>query len=147
MCASAMPGNRLHCFNRLLRELVVVRTAARHLQINGRGQTEVQNLVGDVGRREEEGGRGKIRVQIGAQFAHVKSACSRLAGLQRDQDVAVGIGRRSRWSLKARLMPPLGSPMLSRMSLIWSGRNDVTYLLLDGGKVLLGIFGRMPCGG
>ena len=62
-----------------------------------------------------------------------------LAGLERDQDLAVGVGDGGVLP-KARLMPPLGRPMLSRMSSISLGRDDLADLFFDGGEVLLGVF-------
>ena len=55
----------------LIRNLVPFRVAARHLNVNWRRNSEIQNLTNDVRGGEEEFGVGKIAVQFFAQDSHV----------------------------------------------------------------------------
>ncbi len=67
-----MPGTCSHPIGNLLRDLVVGRhVGADQLNIDGRGQAEVQNLGNDVGRLEEEFHAGKLPRQTFAQPANV----------------------------------------------------------------------------
>ena len=74
----------------LPRDLVIAgRVAADHLHVDGRGQAEVQNLVGDVGGFEEERHVGKPLVQALAQLIGVSRGGPVFFRIQRDQDVAI----------------------------------------------------------
>ena len=63
--------------------------AADHLDIDGSGQAEVQNLVGDVGRLEEEHHLRKFLVQAAAEPAGILGHGTVFPGLERDEDIAV----------------------------------------------------------
>ena len=55
MCTSTAPGIALHLSQEILRDRpIALQVAAYDLQVNGRRQTEIENLIGDVRRREEE---------------------------------------------------------------------------------------------
>ena len=63
--------------------------AAHHLQVDGRGDAEIQNLVGDVGGFPEERDVGKLLVQVLAQAVRVFGDGSVILRLERNQDIAV----------------------------------------------------------
>ena len=78
------------CSRDLLRDLVVGGgVAAQHLDVDGRGQAEVQNLVGDVGGLEEEDHVGELLVEPLAQAVGVFGGGAVLLRLERDQDIAI----------------------------------------------------------
>ncbi len=70
---------------------IVLLGAAGNLNIDRRRQTEVEDLIGDVGRGKEEGASGEFGGEIVAQQAHVFGGVA-LAGIERDKDVSIGIG-------------------------------------------------------
>ena len=59
-------GNGLHLFEKLLGELVVVLGTPGDLEIDGCGQAEVEDLVRDVRRSEEEGTVRELLMQVRA---------------------------------------------------------------------------------
>ena len=72
----------------LVRNLVALRVASRHLNVDRRRNPEIQNLANDVRRREKELHVRKIAVQFLAQDVHVLR--SRLVlWSERDQNFAV----------------------------------------------------------
>ena len=74
----------------LARDFVIGRgVAAHHLHIDGRGQAEIQNLVGDVGGFEEKDHVGKPFVEALAQAVGVLGGGAVVLCFQRNQDVAV----------------------------------------------------------
>ena len=75
-------------------DLVIARIAAHHLQIDRRGQAEVQDLVGDIGRLEEKRDLRKFLVQVLAQLDGVLGGGAMVVGLERDQDIAVAGSQR-----------------------------------------------------
>ncbi len=75
MWTSTAPGMAAICFMQLRGELVVALAAAGDLEIDGRGQAEVEDLVGDVGGREEEGAVGELLREIGADEALYSLVC------------------------------------------------------------------------
>ena len=84
---------RGHARARSLRERDSWRRAlvsADHLHVDRRGQAEVQDLADDVGRLEEESAVRETRwASSSAQLADVVPGGAVLAGLQRDEDLAV----------------------------------------------------------
>ena len=95
MCTSAAPGIRARFRFQLARDLVIGRdVAAHHLHVDGRGQPEVENLVGDVGGLEEEGDIRKLSVEPFAQPVGILRRGAVVFRLERNQDVAVAHAQR-----------------------------------------------------
>jgi len=61
---------------------------AFYLNVHRRGNSEVENLRRDVGRKKVEGGAGKLARQFIAQIANIVR-CRVMVGLERDFDVGV----------------------------------------------------------
>ncbi len=87
------PGNRFDFLADFARHFVIRRGVAAHdLDIDGHGKAEIQNLVRDVRRLEEESLVGESPVQIGAQDPLVFLSAVALVAVERDQNFAVGRG-------------------------------------------------------
>jgi hypothetical protein len=116
-----------------------------HLHVDGRGQAEVQNLVGDIGGFEEEGVR-EFLVQALAQPVLVYSRWGRgRPWLERDQNIAVA-GAQMVGCRRSQVETAVGMPMLSMMVSISRGRNDLADFALDGGKETSVSSMRVPVG-
>ena len=87
---STAPGDESELIRDLAREIqVIVHFGADELDIDWRGQAEIQDLAHDVGRLEGEERTGKFLRQVDAQLALVIGGRF-VARLERDEDVRVG---------------------------------------------------------
>ena len=66
-------GDRLHLLEELLRKLIVVLAATADLKIDRCRQAEVQNLIRDVSRCEEEGAIREFSVKVGPSAGAYKA--------------------------------------------------------------------------
>ena len=107
------------------------------MKINGRGQAEVENLVRDVRRREEEGGIRELLAQIVTQGAHIFLRVL-LARLECDLNITVGVGDR-RGVAKGQIDTAVRQANVVDDQLNAFGGNHVADFALDGSEVLLGI--------
>ncbi len=106
-------GDARNPVRELLGNLVVgVGVSPDHLQIDGRGKAEVQNLGGDIGRLEEEGHVGKPLAEAFAE-QHLVIAGRAVLLLERNQDFAVGAGDGRDVALGETGPATYGIPMLS----------------------------------
>ena len=81
--AAELPGDLLG--NAIIRPLV----PADNLNIDRRGQPEVQHLADNIRRVEKEGDSGKGQVQVVPQFANVAFGGMVLSAVERNQDLGV----------------------------------------------------------
>ena len=113
--------------------------AAHHLQVDGRGQAEIQDLVGDIGGFKEKDHVGELLVEAFAKAVGVFGGGAVLPGL-REIRMSPSLTPSVGLSPKARLKPPLGMPMLSMMFSISFGRYDLADFVFDLGEDLLRSF-------
>src|SRR5579871_2237213 len=73
----------------LLGQGIVVRRTTRHLDVDGSGQAEVEDLGGDVGRLEEESQLRELLRQVGAQVLD-ELVGRGMVFLEGDEDLSVG---------------------------------------------------------
>jgi hypothetical protein len=108
---------------------VAVEVVARELDVDRRGQAEVEDLGDDVGRLEEKLDAGEALRQLRAQEAHELLGRT-VPFLQRKLDLAVERTDRPAL-LYERLMPLFGTPRLSRIVSSWSFGHELTDRRLD----------------
>ena len=83
-------GNQRHAPFDFLRNLVVrLRVSSDHLDVHGRGQAEIQNLIGDVRSLKEKRQVGELGSKIGPQFASVILSGTVMSLAEGNQDFAV----------------------------------------------------------
>lgn len=78
-----------------LGDLVVPGIPANHLQVDGSGQAEVQDLIGNVGGLEEESRVREFLAQTIAQFDGVIRGGAVVVGLEGNQNIAVAGSQRA----------------------------------------------------
>ena len=139
MCTSAAPGIAATCCREPLRDLVVGRgIAADHLQVDRRGQAEVQDLVRDVRRLEEEHHVRELLVQPLAQPDFVLAHRPVALAIERNQNLAVG-RRDVRHVALREAAPGVRDPDVVEDGVDLAGRQRVANLLLDVGEPELGL--------
>src|ERR1017187_8519623 len=133
-------GNARHFFRDLTSQLIIDGgIAAYHLNIDRGRQSEIQDLVGDVGGFEEEDHVGKLRVEALAQSGGVIGGGAVLFGSERNQDVAVGDAERRAVS-EGEIETAGGDADVVDDVLDFLGRHHLADFVFDGGEDLLGFF-------
>src|SRR5262245_21922770 len=89
-------GNVTHSVRDLLSDHIVrVDIAADYLHVNGRGQTEIQNLAHDIRWLEKELNSGKSKRQILAQLLYIIRSRMMVLLIQRNKNLGIGCAYRS----------------------------------------------------
>jgi hypothetical protein len=84
-------GDGFHFLADFARHAVIGRGVAAHdLNIDGHGETEVENLIGDIRRLEEEAFIGESAGEIGAQGALIFVSAAALLIGEGDENFAIG---------------------------------------------------------
>src|SRR5579864_906795 len=123
----------------LLGDLVVgIEVAPDHLQVDGRGQTEVQNLRSDVGRLEKEDGVREFFLETLAELDFV-IASGVVFLFERDQDFAVGAGDGGDVAL-GKTGPTVRDTDVIDERVEFIGGDSVADFALNGGETHFGLF-------
>jgi len=130
-------GNLRDLFGELGGEVEVGGFVAGDLEVDGSGQTEVENLVGDVGRGEEEVAVGELLLEVVAQDACVTLGVF-AAGLEGDEDVAIAVGDGGRVA-EGEVDAAVGQADVVEDEVDAVGGDLGADFLLDGGEVLFGV--------
>ena len=124
----------------LLHHAEVVRgVAPRNLHVDRRRQPEAQNLVGDIGRLEEEHHVGKGFPEPPPQLCRVLAHRPVLIALQRDQDLAIRGGNIGDVALR-QAAPRVGNADVAENGFDLSRRKGAADLLFHVGEAHLGLF-------
>lgn len=138
-------GDGGNLFHELLGNGEVALAATDDLDVDGRGQAEVKDLVGDVGGGEEEGAVRELLAEVGSKEAHVLLGVA-LAWLERDQNLAIRVGDGG--AVREGEVDAAGwqADVVEDELYFIDGNNSANFLF-DGGEVLLGVFEPQTFGG
>ena len=140
--------NTRHAPFDLLRDLVIAfDVAAGYLHVHRSGQAEIQNLIRNIRRAEEERALREIRHQLFAQFARVFRRLAAYVAAQRNQNVAVA-GADGRAVAVSQIEAAVRQADIVVDSGHFTRRQRIPDIFLDARKNQLGLFnarsGRSP---
>ena len=115
------------------------------LDVDRRGQPEIQDLADDVGRLEEERRVRELAAAALRAARHVVGGRTRASGLSETR-ISPSTVPMVALSLKARLMPLFGRPMLSRITVSSSAGMTLRIVVLDLREVCSVSSRRVPAG-